>query len=172
VRSNGVERIAQQGSSVDFATTVANANKLLDTEFAYYDIEGVKKLRTRQYTVPDKVANYINLIHPTTYFGKTRSVINTMELVQVSQQEMTPDYFNTTSNCSTLLLPYCFRDAYGVENYTPDENSGSRIAFGSFLNNSAHLEDFHSYQHAYGIPESNFSTEVNKRRVRLPRHRR
>ncbi|ETS85649.1 hypothetical protein PFICI_03674 [Pestalotiopsis fici W106-1] len=160
LRSNGVEKISQQGSSINFATTVANANKLLNTEFAYYDIEGVKKLRTRQYDVPDEVADHINLIHPTTYFGKSRSMMNTRELVQVSQRETTPSYSNTTTNCSTLLQPYCFRDAYGVEDYTPDENSGSRVAFGSFLNNSARLEDFHLYQNAYGIPESNFSTEI------------
>ncbi|KAI1847766.1 hypothetical protein JX266_006261 [Neoarthrinium moseri] len=160
LQSNGVEHISEQGSNVNFATTVANANKLLDTKFAYYDVEGVQKLRTRQYSVPDEVASHVHLIHPTTYFGSTKSFRMPEDLIEVSKIAMAPFAVNTTSNCSVLITPDCFRTAYGVDDYTPDASSGSRVAFGSFLNESARLEDLHLYQQAYGIPLSNFSVEV------------
>ncbi|KAM0819204.1 putative Tripeptidyl-peptidase 0.0 [Seiridium cardinale] len=156
LKDAGVEHISQQGANINFATTVANANKLLDTKFAYYDVEGVQKLRTRQYSVPDEVANYIHLIHPTTYFGRTRSMRMPEDMIVQSKIVMGP-YANTTTNCSALVTPDCFRKAYGVGDYKPDPSSGSRVAFGSFLNESARLEDLHLYQANYGIPQSNFS---------------
>lgn len=157
LKDSGVEYISQQGANINFATTVANANKLLDTRFAYYDVDGVQKLRTRQYSIPDEVADYIHLIHPTTYFGKTRSMRMPEDMIVQSKIAMAPFATNTTSNCSALVTPDCFREAYGVGDYKPDPESGSRVGFGSFLNESARLEDLHIYQTTYGIPLSNFS---------------
>ncbi|KAI1842460.1 hypothetical protein JX266_011355 [Neoarthrinium moseri] len=155
LQSNGVEHISQQGSNVNFATTIAKANSLLSTRFAYYDVAGVQKLRTKQYSVPDEVANHIHLIHPTTYFGTTKPSKISESFVPVA-----PRATNATSNCSALVTPDCFRSAYGIEDYTPDPNSGSRVSFGSFINQSARLEDLHLFQQAYGIPLSNFTVEL------------
>lgn len=157
LKSSGVKHISQQGANVNFATTVANANKLLDTEFAYYYVDGVKKLRTQRYSIPDEVADHIQLIHPTTYFGKTRSFMMPEELATQLKITATPFAAGMTTNCSVLITPDCFRKAYGVEGYTADPNSGSRVAFGSFLNQSARLDDLHLYQTTYGIPLSNFT---------------
>lgn len=157
LKGAGVEHISQQGANVNFATTVANANKLLDTRFAYYNVDGIQKLRTRQYSVPDEIADYIHLVHPTTYFGRTRSMRIPDDVIVQSEIAISPFAANTTSNCSALVTPDCFREAYGVGDYKPDPKSGSRVAFGSFLNESARLEDLHIYQTTYGIPLSNFS---------------
>ncbi|KAI0127908.1 Pro-kumamolisin, activation domain-containing protein [Xylariales sp. AK1849] len=152
----GVEHISQQGSSINFATTVANANKLLDTKFAYYDVEGIQKLRTRQYSVPDEVAGYIQLIHPTTFFGRTKSMRMPVEAFTPSFA-LAPYATNATTNCSALITPDCLRKAYNIGHYEPDPASGSRVAFGSFLNQSARVEDLHLFQDAYGIPQQDFS---------------
>ncbi|KAF3012218.1 hypothetical protein E8E14_009639 [Neopestalotiopsis sp. 37M] len=158
----GVEYISQQGANINFATTVDKANKLLNTQFAYYNVQGAQKLRTKQYSVPDDVAEHIQLIHPTTYFGKTRSMRMPDDMIvptTVSPAGIFPASLstNSTSNCSALVTPDCFRKAYGVGDYKPDPESGSRVGFGSFLNESARLEDLHLYQTTYNIPLSNFS---------------
>ncbi|KAJ2907231.1 subtilisin-like protein [Zalerion maritima] len=58
------------GSSyISIATTVEKANELLDAEFLYYDVEGMKKLRTTRYSVPEELDQWVELVNPTTYFG-------------------------------------------------------------------------------------------------------
>jgi tripeptidyl-peptidase I len=160
LKGAGVEHISQQGANINFATTVANANKLLNTRFANYDVRGVRKLRTKQYSVPDEVASYIQLIHPTTFFGKARPMRVPEDMLVQPKIAAAPYVTNVTSNCSALVTPDCFRNAYGVGHYKPDPKSGSRVAFGSFLNQTARFEDLHLYQTTYGIPLSNFSVEL------------
>ncbi|KAI0177578.1 Tripeptidyl-peptidase sed4 [Pestalotiopsis sp. NC0098] len=154
----GVEHISQQGTNVNFATTVDKMNKLLGATFAYYNVNGIQKLRTKQYSVPDDLVQHIQLIHPTTYLGTTRSMRVPEDMIQTTSfPKISLAATNSTSNCSALVTPDCFRKAYGVGHYKPDPKSGSRVAFGSFLNESARLEDLHLYQTTYGIPLSNFS---------------
>jgi tripeptidyl-peptidase I len=46
---------------------------------------------------------------------------------------------------------------YNIGNYIPLATSGSRIAFSSFLNQSAHYADLVVYQKAFGIAPQNFT---------------
>ncbi|KAH8653369.1 tripeptidyl-peptidase [Xylariales sp. PMI_506] len=151
LKGAGVSSISHHKSSIKFATTVSKANKLLDTNFAYFSVHGVPKLRTLKYSVPDEVAQHIQMVHPTTYFGRVSSVHSHLD---TSAEGHTAA---ATSNCSVLVTPDCFRSAYGVGDYVPDPSSGSRVAFGSFLNESAQLADSNLYQSTYGIPPQNFS---------------
>jgi tripeptidyl-peptidase I len=155
LNTNGVQHISQQGSNIVFSTTILIADKLLGSNFAFFDVEGLQKLRTPQYSVPPEVAQYIDLIHPTTYFGTTKSTRVPENVIEMSNFAAVA--LDDASNCSSLITPDCFRTAYGVTDYTPDPSSGSRVGFGSFLNESARLEDLHLYQRTYGIPQSNFS---------------
>jgi tripeptidyl-peptidase-1 len=154
----GVEYIAQSqegGSSINFATTVENANALLNASFAYYDVHGVQKLRTTQYSVPDEVAAYVDLIHPTTFFGRSAPMkMPTTALKAVRSPGL---LYPRADNCSALITPDCLWTGYNKGNYTPDPTSGSRVGFGSFLNETARYADQALYQNAYGIPLQNFS---------------
>lgn len=47
-----------------------------------------------------------------------------------------------------------------VGNYTPSVKSGSRVGFGSFLNQSALYADLFDYEKLYGIPAQNFSVTL------------
>lgn len=157
LNQSGVEHISRDGANIKFATAVAIANKILSANFVYFDVDNTQKLRTRQYSVPDDLAQYIDLIHPTTYIGTTRSTRIPENIIDVETSSFATSLGELDTNCSTLITPDCFRSAYGLGDYTPDPSSGSRVGFGSFLNESARLEDLHLYQDAYGIPESNFS---------------
>jgi tripeptidyl-peptidase-1 len=50
------------------------------------------------------------------------------------------------------------KELYNTVGYTPSEKSGSRIGFGSFLNQSAIYSDLFEYEDLFGIPHQNFST--------------
>lgn len=60
--------------------------------------------------------------------------------------------------CSTSITPTCLKELYNTVGYTPDANSGSRVGFGSFLNQSAIYSDLFQYEEYFGIPNQNFST--------------
>lgn len=71
----GITNLFTDGAIIILSTTVSTANALLSTTFNYYENDGVQKLRTTQYSVPDDLQSHIDLITPTTYFGKTVPLI-------------------------------------------------------------------------------------------------
>ena len=154
LKQAGVATVHSDGTWVTFATTVGTANKLLNTEFNYYESDGVTKLRTMGYSIPDSLASHIDLITPTTYFGKTTANAPTL----VPKKELLVGR-QIAASCANLITPACIKQLYNI-NYTPDPNSGSKIAFGSFLNQSARVADLQAFETAQGIPQQGFSVEL------------
>ncbi|KAE8441856.1 hypothetical protein EG329_004211 [Mollisiaceae sp. DMI_Dod_QoI] len=155
----GVSQITTDGHFVSFATTVQKANSLLNTTFATYTSGQVSKLRTTQYSVPDDLVQYVDLISPTIYFGKT--VANAPKFSKATKTTRNSDYSPSVSvaaSCQTSITPSCIKQLYSVGNYVPDPKSGSKIGFGSFLNQSALYTDAFQFEEANGIPHQNFST--------------
>ena len=62
-------------------------------------------------------------------------------------------------NCATLITPTCLKELYNI-NYTADPSGGSKIGFGSFLNETARTEDLSLFQEAQGIPQQGFAVEL------------
>lgn len=198
----GITDLFTDGATIILSTTVGTANTLLDTTFNYYENDGVQKLRTTEYSVPEDLQTHIDLITPTTYFGKTVPQ-RPMPGMDRRERRLVPRYltnFNGTTNgtnpsptnsassrptgsaaprptssatlsppeptsrpvdpsCAELITPTCLKEIYNI-NYTADPNSGSKIGFGSFLNESARLADLFIFQAAQGIPKQGFSVEL------------
>lgn len=172
----GVTNAYSDGAYVNFSTTVYLANSLLSTTFNYYENAGVQKLRTTGYSVPDDLQTHIDLITPTTYFGKTVAQIpvrapwaDRPRKMDHRVRNLATRYFNGTTNsttndtidasCATLITPTCIKELYSI-NYTPDPSSGSKIGFGSFLNQSARTQDLSLFQTAQGLPQQGFSVQL------------
>lgn len=194
----GITDLFTDGATIILSTTVGTANTLLSTTFNYYENDGVQKLRTTEYSVPEDLQTHIDLITPTTYFGKTVPQ-RPMPGMDHRERRLVPRYltnFNGTTNgttngtnpsptnsatprptgsatpsppettsrpvdpsCADLITPTCLKEIYNI-NYTADPNSGSKIGFGSFLNESARLADLFVFQAAQGIPKQEFSVEL------------
>ncbi|KAF6233137.1 hypothetical protein HO173_008681 [Letharia columbiana] len=168
LKGAGVTNAYSDGANVNFSTTVNLANSLLSTTFSYYENAGIQKLRTIGYSVPDDLQTHIDLITPTTYFGKTVPQIPVPKMVP-RVGKLSPRYFNGSTNsttndtidasCVTLITPTCLKELYNI-NYTPDPKSGSKIGFGSFLNQSARTQDLSLFQTAQDIPQQGFSVQL------------
>ncbi|TGO87899.1 hypothetical protein BPOR_0196g00010 [Botrytis porri] len=154
--SAGAQNIVSDGSTISFATTIEKANSMLNATFQSYTSNGVTKVRTTQYSVPDDVAEHIELISPTTYFGKTVANVPT----KIVKRTTSPSKVTLDVACSTSITPKCIKELYNVGNYTPSVSSGSRIGFGSFLNQSALYSDLFQYESYFGIPEQNFTVTL------------
>ncbi|KAH8807281.1 peptidase S8/S53 domain-containing protein [Xylogone sp. PMI_703] len=151
LKSAGVKQISVNGAFISFATTVGTANSLLNTTFTHFENNGVSKIRTTEYSVPSELASYIDIIDPTVFLGKT--VAAAPAIPRESKIEQRVD-----ANCSTSLTPACIQEMYNTVGYKPDPRSGSRVGFGSFLNQSAVYSDLFLFEDHFGIPHQNIST--------------
>ena len=148
----GVTKLASDGEWVRFATTVGQANKLLDANFMYYESEGVKKLRTLQYSIPDSLVQHVDLVTPTTYFGKT---VTQAPVLHFSGDQIAAR--QVSASCSNSITPACLKQLYNVGTYTASATSGSKIAFGNFLNQTARTADLSTYESRNSIPSQGFT---------------
>ncbi|KAM0285326.1 hypothetical protein ACHAQH_001515 [Verticillium albo-atrum] len=151
----GITDVSTQGPLVDFMTTVEKANTLLEADFAWFDVGGHRKLRTTEYSIPDELAEHIDLVAPTTFFGRTKSH-------RVIPEDITPEIAprqgRNTTTCLSVITPECLEQAYNYGSYEADPVGGSRVAFASFLNQSARQEDLSQYLATFNLPARNFST--------------
>ncbi|KAL8840880.1 MAG: hypothetical protein Q9170_001144 [Blastenia crenularia] len=154
LKQAGVTSVNSDGHWVTFATSVGTANKLLNTQFAYYTNDGVTKLRTTQYSVPDSLVKHIDLISPTTYFGKTSAQAPVMSSDSPKLESRQVD-----ASCSTTITPACLKEIYNIK-YTVTGKTNSTVAFGSFLNQSARTQDLTLFEQRYNIPREGFSVQL------------
>jgi tripeptidyl-peptidase-1 len=155
----GISNIARDGALLNFTGSVDNINQLLDASFAYYQNGETVKLRTTQYSIPDELAEYIDIISPTVYFGKTRSAVPVISQPhQLQARKSSPT--EVAPACQTSITPSCLKEMYNVGDYVPKPAAGSRIGFGSFLNESAQQSDLEAYQTLFDIPTQRFTVEL------------
>lgn len=162
LQSQGVTVLGANGQVITIQIPVQNANALLDARFVNYEKDGIRKIRTLSYSVPDEVAEYIDIVTPTTFFGETKAFAPSYmpEAVEPTRTEKRQDAASNVTAvrpCSTSITPQCIKEFYNVGNYQPSARSGSRIGFGSFLNQSARYEDTFLYEQEFGIPAQNWS---------------
>lgn len=140
LKSAGINDVEEDADWVTFKTTVGVANKMLDTEFAWYVSEEEKPrklLRALEYSVPDDVAQHINLVQPTTRFAAIRTNHETEREIIGIQLASTA---NGTVNCDVKITPQCLKTLYKID-YKADPNSGSKVAFASYLEEYARYSD-------------------------------
>ncbi|PKS10336.1 hypothetical protein jhhlp_002087 [Lomentospora prolificans] len=166
LETNGITDIVDNVFYINFATTVSKANELLNSSFSYYDVQGAKKLRTREYTISDDVVEYIELVTPTTYFGtsKTHRAIDIPgrggDMSLATRQDEGGGNSTERSPCSRLVTPPCLKDMYGFADYEVDPESGSRIAFASFLNQSAVPNDLDVFTETFDLPKTSWESVI------------
>jgi tripeptidyl-peptidase-1 len=152
LKAAGINEMEVDSDWATFKTTVGVANKLLDTKFAWYISEEAKPrkvLRTLEYSVPDEVAQHINLIQPTTRFAGIRANHATEhEIVGLQLAGMA----NSTVNCDLGITPECLKTLYKI-NYKADPKSGSKVAFASYLEEYARYNDLALFEQNF-LPEA------------------
>ncbi|KAI0443895.1 subtilisin-like protein [Xylaria telfairii] len=149
LKNAGVESVKEDADWITVKTTVGVANKLLDTQFAWFVSEEAKPrkiLRTLEYSVPEDVAEHINLVQPTTRFAAIRANHETSSQIFEVQVAAADD------NCDALITPACLKTIYNI-NYQADAKSGSKIAFVSYLEQYARYSDLALFEQNY-LPEA------------------
>ncbi|ROT40230.1 tripeptidyl-peptidase [Sodiomyces alkalinus F11] len=154
--------ITPQAAAINVATTVETADQLFGANFSWFDVDGTPKLRTGEYTIPDRLVEHVDLVSPTTYFGRMRppprgdgvndwitenspeqpAPLNKRDTKTESDQARDhPSWDSRTPDCATIITPPCLETAYNYKGYIPDPKSGSRVSFTSFLEQAAQQAD-------------------------------
>ncbi|QIW94874.1 hypothetical protein AMS68_000392 [Peltaster fructicola] len=171
LESNGVDakHISERGEWLNFRTTVANAEELMDTKFhTYHNRHGkINKVRTLRYSVPSELHKHIDMIQPTTRFAQIKP-----EGSQVLDFEIIGDAFAagaplnlTNVVCNNTITPQCLRDLYNVPVNNGLKNSSAGFgAFNNFLEEYPRYADLALFEIAaapYALNESFTWTSVN-----------
>lgn len=159
LQNAGISNIARDGALLKFTGSVEQVNKLLDTEFAYYQNGASTKLRTTEYSIPDDLSDHIDLISPTVYFGKSRQVIPAPSNTRRSRDRRA-SLTDVSAACQTAITPSCLKQMYNIGDYTPEPSVGSRVGFASFLNQSASYSDLAKYEALFNIAPQSFTVEL------------
>jgi tripeptidyl-peptidase-1 len=157
LKDAGVTEVADFGWYINFATSVSNANSMLGSSFQNFMVDGVEKLRTLEYSIPDNLVDHVELLSPTTFFGRTKANMPVKKLARPTWRMGARQASNSSVNCAKLTEPPCLEEMYNYGGYNESADSGSRVGFGSFLNQSAIQTDLTLYQKDYGLPLTNFS---------------
>ncbi|KAI0865173.1 subtilisin-like protein [Xylaria cubensis] len=149
LKNAGVESVEEDADWITLKTTVGVANKMLDTQFAWFVSEEAKPrkiLRTLEYSVPEDVAEHINLVQPTTRFAAIRANHETGSQIFEIQVAAAAD------NCDALITPACLKTIYNID-YQADAKSGSKVSFVSYLEEYARYSDLALFEQNY-LPEA------------------
>ncbi|QDS73677.1 hypothetical protein FKW77_002859 [Venturia effusa] len=163
LKDAGIEAIHADGAWVTFQTSMSKANELLNADFQQYHNDGVSKIRTTSYAVPQDLMEHIDLIHPTTFFGKTQAfrpvhiangaaeLFDEPFVAAVNPIESRQPRSRIDAACKLNITPNCLKQMYNVGDYKPDAASGSKMAFGSFLNETSSVSDLKLFTNKFGI---------------------
>ena len=158
LRDNGIDSFFDN-DWVSFTTTVDRANALLDTRFDWYKYEDsdAPVLRTLAYSVPDALIDHVDLVQPTTRFGKFsthKSTIFSMEYVEDQEESNVkstlaiPAQQKSLAVCDAGITPTCLKNLYHI-NYTVTNPADNLVGFASYLNEYARYSDLNLFTKYY-----------------------
>ncbi|KAK2739944.1 Tripeptidyl-peptidase sed2 [Myotisia sp. PD_48] len=165
LNGNGIDskNIHDEGDDwLKFTTTIQKVENLLNTRFYTFAnrVNGQTRIRTLQYSVPNSIARFIQMIHPTTTFGQPKPQ-NSLIFHPVSI-DLDDQSAQASSECSPIATPTCLRELYGLGNRTLKAGNANVIGVSGYLEQYAQYRDLELFLNRY-VPEAkgaNFTAEL------------
>jgi tripeptidyl-peptidase I len=153
---NNITAIKDEGDYLLFSTDVHTANRMLSTEFGWYQAkESLQQvLRTKQYSVPDEVREHINFVQPTTRFGGLQPLSSMARVVDegIKSDGVSKwwggDAPEVNITCNKTITPECLLNLYNVH-YDADPDNGNTVGYASFLEQYARYDDLATFEKVY-----------------------
>ncbi|RMZ85330.1 hypothetical protein DV737_g786, partial [Chaetothyriales sp. CBS 132003] len=134
--------IKYKGHWFTLEINVTVAEQLLNTQFHYFsNLHGQQIIRTLEYSVPQSIHQFVEMIQPTTYFGRLYP-----QSSKVLKTSTATSLVNISSSydpvaCNLTVTPVCLRGLYGLGNDT--SVIGPSAPFnGNILGMSGFLEEY------------------------------
>lgn len=135
--------IEDAGDWINFKTTVAQAEKLLDADFGVYNYAGtdVAMIRTLNYSVPAGIQSHITMVQPTTVFSRIQR--HKSQIFRVEESSLAYEAAASMNQtdfeklCNYYITPACLRILYKVGNWTAAPAAKTMVGVSGFLNVSS-----------------------------------
>ncbi|RDB20085.1 Tripeptidyl-peptidase sed3 [Hypsizygus marmoreus] len=154
IDSNDVHRSAAK-DWVTVKIPVSLAEKMLDTTYHVWEhSDGDQIVRTTSYSLPENLHAHIDLVQPTTMFGRFKGLKST--IVWPDEAEAPPQLktlvgtVNTASgaivdaSCNTTITIKCLQQLYNAVGFTPKILKNS-IGITGYLEQFANIQDLQSF---------------------------
>ncbi|KAI4180759.1 MAG: hypothetical protein L6R41_007030 [Letrouitia leprolyta] len=158
LRAEGVPSsdIKDDGDWINFYVSATEAERIMDTKFYYYSnsVNGVERIRTLHYSVPQALHKHIHMIQPTTRFGQINPQRSTIyQHFEIGESKgAIGQYRGSTLNatfCNSTITPQCLRDLYNIGNFRGTAKNGNKIGVCGYLEEYAKFNDFSAFTAKY-----------------------
>ncbi|KAJ1304004.1 hypothetical protein OPQ81_008412 [Rhizoctonia solani] len=182
---HGVE-ISERSSAGDWiyvTVPVSRAEKMLGTKYnVYRHTSGAHIIRSESYSLPRSLDSHIDVIQPTTYFGRinerstpesssalekrasTVFVLPESEKTELKQaaEEAKGKELAVPSSCSSTITPTCLKALYRTDSYTPKAGNSASIGITGYLDQYASTSDLQTFYAKFNPSAvgSTFSVEL------------
>ena len=156
--------VQDDGDWISFIVPVSQAETMLHTRFHYYHNAAADRtmIRTLQYSIPQSLHGYVQMIQPTTRFGQMRPERSSIFDVFDVEADTPPTGYDPTF-CNTTITPGCLRGLYGLDNFTAPY-SGSKFGISGYLKQYARydlLEEFLTVYAPYATSDNFTVVSIN-----------
>jgi tripeptidyl-peptidase-1 len=164
-----VEKSAVENDWIIVDGTIGNAEKLLQTEYQFYENTETRKLtaRTLEYSLPVNLHAHVDIVAPTIKFStpaaKRSTIVKGFEAptlpVIASSASDIHDGLNVTA-CNVTITPDCIKALYKLNHFRGSRCNGNQLALAGFLDEYAQHADLAQFLATYGdeAVDSDFDT--------------
>ncbi|KDR84041.1 hypothetical protein GALMADRAFT_693836 [Galerina marginata CBS 339.88] len=138
---------------------VSMAEKMLDTTYHVWEHtdSGDRLVRTTSYSLPSNLHSHVDVIQPTTMFGRFKGQKSTIfkiedapslldkvaEAVPIALGDATG--VTVDPSCNTTITISCLQQLYNAVGYVPSANSRNSIGITGYLEEFANIQDLQSF---------------------------
>ncbi|KAJ2934290.1 hypothetical protein H1R20_g2804, partial [Candolleomyces eurysporus] len=143
---------------VTIKVPVKTVEKMLDTKYNVWKhtASGDVLVRTTSYSLPAELYDYIDVIQPTTMFGRLRTARSTIvwnddedlssaALAKVGTITDTASGAVVDATCNRTITIKCLQQLYNAEGYTPLATVKNSIGITGYLEQFANIQDLQSF---------------------------
>ncbi|CCL99284.1 uncharacterized protein FIBRA_01300 [Fibroporia radiculosa] len=157
---------------VTIKVPVSLAEKMLDTEYHVWlhDESGDTMVRTTSYSLPEHLHEHIEVVQPTTMFGRFKGMKATYHYADTERPSVDlsqpwipiPSAYNgeVNASCNASITPTCLKELYNGVGYTPSATNANKIGITAYLGQYANFEDFHNFTAMFVPDAASSSFEV------------
>ncbi|KEY67758.1 hypothetical protein S7711_04078 [Stachybotrys chartarum IBT 7711] len=142
--SSGVKEIEPVEGNKDWLhvhTTVGEAEDLLEMQLRRYAFEDqAPMLRTTNYSIPERLRDAIDFVHPIANFMEPRK-----KLTSTAPPLLDRTFHMGQAPCFSGTSPNCIRELYNLNYTTPNGGSDIRFGIAGFLEQYANYRDLHQF---------------------------
>lgn len=153
------DAVQNDGSSLTFQLPVAQAEKMLQTQFHNYKSTATGEVRTLTlaYSLPQSIVDFVETIQPTTDFTE----LPISPKIQTMTAELNASAVEDVAGCGEYITPACLQSLYGLPTSNAKTPQGG-IAVPGFLDEFASHSDLSQFLQEFRpnlSPRPSFSVE-------------